>query len=204
MNEISPTAKAAKTVVLTESASGKTSELVALEVGVEAGGVLRGGRRRPRTLGAAPPSQRGDGDGAEGGEQRQGGHQVGGEIEALARRQREHAVAVLAHERRLDLRLRLALRDQRRDESALPLRLRRVGGHLERLLALEAHHLVLDIRERRPGARGRGRGRDREHQQRHAEDRHASHVASPSRGTTFSWKKRSSTGPRAAYTIRPR
>src|SRR5947207_706606 len=96
---ISPTAKAAKTVVLTESASGKTSELVALEVGVEALGVARSARRRagrgPRSVRAAPPAQRGRADHGEGGQQRQRRHQVRREVEALARRQREHAVAVL-------------------------------------------------------------------------------------------------------------
>src|SRR5436305_8210690 len=122
MNEISPTAKAAKTVVSTPF---DISELVVLEVAVEARGVRvsRGGRVGGR-LAPAAPSERGRADRGERRDERQGGHDVRGQVEALARRQREDAIAELAHKRGLDLGLRLAAGDQRLDQGALALGLR--------------------------------------------------------------------------------
>src|SRR5436305_11592231 len=119
MNEIRPTAKAAKTVVSTPL---DTSELVALQVAVEAGGVrVAGGCSAGRRLLPAAPAESRGADRGERDHERKRGHHVRGEVEALPRRQRQHAVAELAHERRLDLRLRLAARDQRLDQRALAL-----------------------------------------------------------------------------------
>src|SRR4051812_42075926 len=113
MNEIKPTAKAAKTVVSTPL---DMSELVALQVRVEPRrvGSARRCSRRWRAL-PAPP-QGGDPDAGQRGEKRQRWHDVGGQVEPLSRRERQHAIAELRHEGGLDLRLGPALRDQRVDQ----------------------------------------------------------------------------------------
>src|SRR4051812_37583137 len=100
MNEISPTANAAKIVVSTLL---DTSELVALEIGVEARRVPAAGRGRRGRRAAPAPAQGGRSDGGERDEYGERGDHVGAQVEPLSRRKRKHPVAELLHERRLDL-----------------------------------------------------------------------------------------------------
>ena len=74
--------------------------------------------------------------------------QVAEAVVSLVARQREHRVAELGGQRRLDLVLGAAIVDQGLDVLALLDRLRRLGGQGQRRAADRAHHLVLDVGQR--------------------------------------------------------
>src|SRR4051812_8751344 len=176
------------------------SEVVALDVGVEAGGV--GAARCLRnqhglSAGAPAPGSEPDCNG------RQHEADQRDEPGAVLLRLGEDRRAELRDEGVLDLLLRLARVDLLLDERALAPCGRGLRGHVERDAALEAHHLVGDVAERglrAAGGRG-GRGEDEAQGEQRRQQPHW-RLSSVS-GTTFSVKKRSSTGPRRVAAIRP-
>ena len=88
-----------------------------------------GGWRRVCCLGTGVTAPAGQQQG-ERGEQREHDRErdeVGGQVEAVRARQRQHRRAVLGDERALDLRFGLAFVDQALDELPLAVRLRRLG-----------------------------------------------------------------------------
>ena len=101
-------------VVVGATGLAQSLEVVAGEVGVEALGVLAAGpaaagrSRRRSVAAAAPPAQHADGQRHRGDEEGDHRHEVGGEVEARALRQRQHLAAVLGDQRVLDLGLGLA------------------------------------------------------------------------------------------------
>src|SRR5687768_10021033 len=116
MKETKPTAKAAKTVASMSVAAiigvGR-SQVVALEVGLEPGGVGagRGGIAGPPAAAAAPAAAPADDGEPDPAEREQDRHRRNGVdehvaevvVSALVARQGEHALAELGHERPLDL-----------------------------------------------------------------------------------------------------
>jgi hypothetical protein len=103
--------------------------------------------------GAASPSRERERQRGEAGEQQRRRQDVDGQVEAVRPRQRQHPLAVLLDQRLLDLRLGLALVDQRPDECPLGVRLRRFGDG-EGGVAQDAHDLVFDVGQRGAGSRG--------------------------------------------------
>ena len=127
-------------------------------------------------------------------------------VVALVAGKREHGVAELGRQGRLDLVLGAALGDQVLDVLALLDGLGRLGGQGQGGAADRAHHLVLDVGERGLGTVG-GQGRGREGEQQRRQGRGHDHAAQdgPSRsGATWLRMKASSTGPRCAAAMPPR
>src|SRR4051812_40348593 len=85
--------------------------------------------------------------------------------EAVLRRGREHGRPELRDQLLLDLALRVARRDPAADVDALAVGERRVR-HVERHVALDAHHLALELRERRMLLAGEGGRREDERERR--------------------------------------
>src|SRR5918996_4637946 len=169
MKEMKPTANAANTVASTSVAAiiGVTtsgvggpvsSQVVALQVGIEPRSVGAGRRRGARTASASTsPPDHGERDPAEREQDRQRRDRVHEHVAelvvaALVARQGQHALAELRNEGGLDLLLGAAVGDLLLDEGALLLGLGRLGREAERGAADRAHHFVLDVAEGGLGA----------------------------------------------------